>query len=866
MILLSCLVLSIANPSIPASPTAFPTEKLAISPATIHSDTNERIEPALHSLIDSGLYFGAGALFGSATILSGIGWGVFYLTPWSSTIANECLISSQVFGVAALHAFGQVFKSSPFLCGFFKQVPSSYSSWDLNNKLLSEVPAATNKDKELIEFLQRRWLAKITGTYPFLVNWMCPSFGISYQVHRETTNSYTRDPANKFSDTYRNRLEAWKQFLPHPQSYPLVLTRPSSVQEYLPSSIEIPQGEAVQISVEKIAQKDDPSNSLLIVDLTSVLPGQPIDRTQWLESWHSYEKEFCASCIERQVDLKRIMCVQRVKQDDVAGIRILPFSTMPPDHAQNQYQTLMEWIGKFGLSANRIELDRLHLPSDPTLAVQNSPALVAADIPTPLQKQWVSFLDSVDHRWKSKHPQKTQMLKGTLKVLKELCLAIPQSKWEEIARSPTQASIVHLCFTKIKEQLGQLLEEADASSFHATATHLEQVHYDLSSLLEIFAPFSKEDFLNAYRNHLTSIPKDLQPLTGYAIHASAMTSLGGIFKAVQKMTGRPIQILFGENTYFECIRAVELVTKATQIPDATEEDWKEVDLIMAQFNPTVKRINSKVTEYQATEYHVEKIADFLHKALNGRGGRPLSLALDCTLDFSNSPRIEQLLSEFKNEIERGDLNIMCYRSGLKFDLFGMDNYCGAPFTMTRSKDEKWACFDTLLNDPALQTDSLSMNWFCLAYKAATPYIEWYRKQIFDNTREVLNRIPKRLYSKTNEYFRVIPIDQDADPTFLDIKIFGRFHAFRAELLVGVHTTLKCMEAGFPLLFRPGIGFHHPNLAVLYGTECSTVRLTIGLDPAQIDVVVRCLELVDACNGHSDNMLGVKNLNPFPLPL
>jgi len=56
-----------------------------------------------------------------------------------------------------------------------------------------------------------------------------------------------------------------------------------------------------------------------------------------------------------------------------------------------------------------------------------------------------------------------------------------------------------------------------------------------------------------------------------------------------------------------------------------------------------------------------------------------------------------------------------------------------------------------------------------------------------------------------------------------------------------------MEAGHPLLYRPGIGFYHPNLALLYGTECTTVRLTVGLDPDQVDVIVHCLEKISTCN-------------------
>ena len=65
---------------------------------------------------------------------------------------------------------------------------------------------------------------------------------------------------------------------------------------------------------------------------------------------------------------------------------------------------------------------------------------------------------------------------------------------------------------------------------------------------------------------------------------------------------------------------------------------------------------------------------------------------------------------------------------------------------------------------------------------------------------------------------------------------------------GVFLTIKCMEAGHPLLYRPGIGFYHPNLAVLFGKECTTVRLTVGLDPSQVDTIVRCMDKINACNG------------------
>ncbi len=827
MILCSLLILS-AAPAAVSEPAAAPSAlEISIEP--------EWKEQIFHSLLDPSLYFGTGAVFGAATALSGIGWGLFQLTPWADTLGNECLITSQIFGTAAIHCLAQSVKKAPLLSFLFEKMPSSDTSWKINDKLLSQVSASSPGDKQLVHFLKARWLAKMTGCYPFLVDRMCHTFGIPVQVHPETTNSYARDPATKFSDTYRNRMEEWKKILPHPPEFPLILTRPSSIVPYLPLSLEMSEGETIQHCVERALALDH-VDSPVVIDVTSILPKD--EKKTWMDAWQRYEAEFCASCAE----CGKWIFLQRVNQEDIGGLRLLPLSSCPKEKMEEHHQFLLEWISRFGLTATRVELDRLFLPH--SLSKQQNVHPIRLD---PKEK-WVSFFNQTDRNWKSAHPQKTLMFKGTLQVLTDLFNAVSEHKWNEMSSSPTQSSIVQLSGAKLKQQLDSLIQHEETITFHEFVSRLEQVHADLTSLLEIFSPFTAEDFFVAFHRHQTSIPNELKLLTGYAIHASAMTSLAGIFKTVENSLGRTPRVLYGENTYFECIHATERISQASSTKEASEQDWKDVDLILVQFNPTIKRINFKVTDYKATEYHVEKIADTVQRALKGREGRPLCVALDCTLDFNDSPRVGTLLAELQQEIERGHVNIMCYRSGLKFDLFGMDNYCGAPFFMLHSKDPKWNHFDALLTDPVLQTDRLSINWFSLAYQHAVPYLESYRKQIFANTRAVLNKIPSALYNPKNRNFRVIPVDQDVDPTFIDIKIFGPMHTFRGEMLVGIFLTIKCMEAGYPLLFRPGIGFSHPNLAVLFGKECTTVRLTVGLDPAQVDVIVRCLEKISACNG------------------
>lgn len=826
MALLSLFLLSAASPALPETPILSP----------IVENVKENNRPLVHALVAPTLYFGAGTLLGSATLLAGMGWATCQLTPWASTFGNECLLSSEIFAIGAIHSFAQAFKESSLFSLFLKKIPSPYSAWYLNKKMLSQIPVFSHEDKELLHFLQERWLAKGTGCYPFLVDWMCPSFGLSLQMHPETTNSYARDPQNKLSQTYKNRVAAWKHFLPHPHHFPLILTRPSNIQNYLPSCFEIPYGEEISHSVDRLLCTKRKIDSPLIVDLTSALSSF-LEKKHWLTTWHAYEKAFSKCCKEHNLDPHQILCIQRVWQEDIGGVRLLPLSPSSREDIEKQHQFLLEWVSKFGLSANRIELDRLPLHSSAISHEENSP------IECEPKEQWVSSLNSIEDSWRSTHPQKTLMVKGTLQLLKDLCTALSQEKWEEIQRSPTRSSSAQLCFTKIKQQLHCLVQQEKEESFYDTASHMDQIHADLSSLLEIFAPFTAEDFPALFRTHLTSIPQDLQPLTKYGVHTSAMTSLAGIFKALEKTLGRAPHILYGENTYFECIQVVERISEASSMLEASEQEWKEVDLLIAQFNPALKRI-----DFKASEYHVEKISDVLHRALSARAGKPLSIALDCTLDFSDSPRIGRLLTEFQEEIKKGELNVICFRSGAKFDLFGMDNYCGSPFFIVHNQNAYWSSFDSLLTDPALQTDRLSLNWFCLAYQHAAPYLELYRKHVFDNTRAVLNRVPARLFNNNNLPYRVIPIEADADPSFIDIKVFGPFHEIRAGLLLGVLFTIKCMQAGHPLLYRPSLGFYHPNLAVLFGKEFTTVRLTLGIDPSQVDVIAYCMEKIDALNG------------------
>lgn len=765
---------------------------------------------------DKAIYLGAGCALKTVSFFARLSWGIYSVSPWKETVGNECLLLSELCDSVAKRALTHAFKP-------LKLLPSDLS-WQLNKQHLSGIPAESSQDQELLVFLEKRWLAKSTGFFASMLRWVYPCFGIQVQTHPETSNCYSRNPSAHLFPSYQNRVESWKEKLPHPASFPLILTRPFDLRDFLPSHVEVAATEKITTTVERLKSND----AHIVVDLTEVIPLKAQD---WLKAWESYKEAFSKACQEHRIHLDRLICIQRVQQDTVGGIRILP---LVEKDVEQHHRYLLEWIGGFGIAATRVELDRWPVRSFQAASKTGSIPFLSKD-------EFVSYLNSYNLSLSSNHPQKRLLVKATLKLLQGLLGTTSESRWTEVLQSPTRSLVVQLSLMKIREQLEILKKENEATAFFTTASHVEQIQGHLSSLLEIFAPFNAGDFSKIYQSILTSIPPQLQPLTSCGIHASGMTSLAGIFKAMEKTLGKRPRVLYGQNTYFECVNAGKQAMNAISIEDAAEEDWRRVDLILAQFNPVWKR------ELQITQYNIEKIEEILHRALSYKCRKPLTLALDCTLDYINSSKVQNLLEEFKQEIIRGDLNIIGYRSGLKFDLLGMDNYCGAPCFMIHNEENKWAAFNSLLEEPALQSDRLSLNWFCLAYQNASEEMELYRKQIFDNTRELLNKLPPRLLQHSTPY-RIVAVQKEADPAFIDIKISGSLHQLRGAGLVGGCLFVRSLEKGHPIFNRPSFGFYHSNFSMLFGEDCSTIRLTLGLDPAEVDHFAECFEMIDTLNG------------------
>lgn len=751
-------------------------------------------------------YCVSAALFQLLSIGAFITWGGASLIPWFTVFAKEALLLSSLCGIVGEHFFVQAMRSP---------APSSYESWHQNRQYLSRIPASTEEGERLLQFLERRWLAKANGFMAPMIDWVYPSFGIHLQIHPDTTSCYSRNPSFKLPKTYIKLAEAWKASLPDPKSFPFFLTRCFSLSDYLPNYINLQSMQDLQVILKTVeVQSKDPSFKL-IIDCT------PLFKNQSLSLWDSYQTELTEACKECGFSPQQLLCIQRVGEDEVGGIRLLPLKECSEKQIQAQERFLLERLGRFGFSANYIEWDRalsLFNHSATHKAPNNSVALPSIE----------TFIADLEILAKS---NQQLMVGATLELLKGLFSSLSQDSFEKALECPTKRAVVSFALSSIKEKLQSL---KPTHSFHEITSSLEEVHSHLSTLLEVFRPFTPEDFATIYRERV-ALPERLQHLTSCTLHVSAMTALGGIIKAVEKTVGHFPHILYGDNSYFECIEAAETLGFAKPMEEASEQEIQEADLLLVQFNPVLKR-----GERSIDEYRIEKISETLRKCLDVRQGKPLTVALDSTIDFIHSSREYELLSAFAEEIEKGTLNIISYRSGSKLDLFGMDNYCGGALYMIHNRDSYWEAFSTLLTDPLLQTDLLSLNWFCLAYRYAAVQLDLYRKQIFDNTRVLFTKLSEEILCNSSYPYRVVPFANDADPAYLEIRVAGPFHRIKAQMLVGVSLMVNCLAEKEPIFTRPAFGFYHPNFTIIFGKKSSRVRLTLGLDPQQIEVLAKAL--------------------------
>ena len=110
-------------------------------------------------------------------------------------------------------------------------------------------------------------------------------------------------------------------------------------------------------------------------------------------------------------------------------------------------------------------------------------------------------------------------------------------------------------------------------------------------------------------------------------------------------------------------------------------------------------------------------------------------------------------------------------------------------------------------------------------------------------------LPQSTHFLENQH-QVIKTDKESDLTFIDIKTSGFSHALRGAVIGGGLLYLNCMENKIPIFYRTVFRFYHSNFSMLFFPKMTTIRLILGLDFTEIDMIVKIFQTLDIFNQKS----------------
>lgn len=420
----------------------------------------------------------------------------------------------------------------------------------------------------------------------------------------------------------------------------------------------------------------------------------------------------------------------------------------------------------------------------------------------------------------SKNVGEAQVLlaKATAEMMKTLLNNISDEDWDEKQKDPIIRELTQNAVYRTAQHLAAGIN--NASDFRQFSQAIDRTHAELTTLLVLYSPFKISSFETKYREFIQPLfPKSMKP-TQVGVARSAMNVFAGVNAAVIQNNHDPVRICGAHSYYEESI----LVGGSLTLEEALEDPQIEkVDMYVAEFYHNID-IDPKHTNYQKGTV----IQDI--KSIFGKKPQTdsLTVAIDATIDLANSEDIKELLKEFEAEIKDGKLNIVVFRSGQKFDMMGLDNYYGSPFYMVNNGDEKWDEFNKIKTDEVFQTDELSQQFFSWMAETGPDIVDQYKKQIFDNTRNILEMVPDQLKPIEGREVCICNFEKGVKTPFIDIKI--NLEGQRKEELHrwAQHRFMQLFTSEDKLVYvRGSFGFPCPNITWID----PKMRINPGIDPS-----------------------------------
>jgi len=423
---------------------------------------------------------------------------------------------------------------------------------------------------------------------------------------------------------------------------------------------------------------------------------------------------------------------------------------------------------------------------------------------------------------------------STCRLTNALFNQISREQWEDLHSDPIRAELIQTSLTKAKEHLGNAAFKA--FDFVSFVQAIDRFHSELTTLLSLAMPFDlNRDFITEYSEYISQmLPRSLESRVG--LGRSAMNLYAGINTTLLEVNP-DATIISEDHSYYE----EAMVTGPTPSLKAALKDPSitKIDLFTTEFYHNIDA-DTSVSEYKKVnvEKHIKDI--FRQKPATDS----LTVAIDATIDFTNSTDLQKLLKTFEREINQGRLNIIVFRSGQKFDMLGLDNYFGAPFYMINNGATKWNHFNNLFEEPQYQAEELSSQYFAMMAKAGVDMTDSYKKQVFDNTQKIHKIVPLALRPGMNRHVYVANSGPGNKAPFIEITPCSNDPNDAADLFLWIQEqVMDVFNSNQKLMYNRGsFGFPLPNMASIVDEK---LRINPGIDPDETRLYAELFRRIEA---------------------
>jgi len=445
---------------------------------------------------------------------------------------------------------------------------------------------------------------------------------------------------------------------------------------------------------------------------------------------------------------------------------------------------------------------------------------------------YIQFIGLAKHR--STPPYQKVLCEATDALIQGL---EKEGIFEKMNEKPL-SDLLKMSLNKMQFAMEQAIIQKD--SLPGFSNQIQIIHAELAMLLAVLKPFQAEDFETVMQEaHKDMLPEEFSVIPRFVLKNSGMRCVSSVIDACQILKGKDdLFIATQSHCYYEVAKNMPGLVLDSKDPlgsaeqMATKLEGKKLDLYVAEF---YHNISEELDRYENQDVQAQVDALFDKELV----AEQFTVAIDVTIGMEDQKKICAFLKHNKKRIDDGQLNVVFFRSGQKFDMIGLDHFNWGIMQVINNNNLFAAFNQEALNlkpnprrNPISPSNLQGITYF---FKYGKKEIDLYRKAISDNNNSLfqmckqMGMVPDEnsLYGKN--LIEMAPIR--GKKVFLDIRsswamTVGKASLFYGNLSLYLMYLSKTNPTQYPIEARPSFGFHHSNIT---GIGNKKLRFNVGLE-------------------------------------